>query len=280
MSYETERYHFTKLSNRGLAVLGCGYQKCHSGHCCGRRVNTDYSVTFVISGKGTYTVRNKTYEITRGQGFMITPDVPHSYTADTKEPWRYIYASFNGVDAKTIIESAGLSDEELIFSFPTDDGMMSILKAMHESGRTYKAKGYDILGYFLLAMSRLIAAENERKQNFSADHYVKLAQAFIEDHFSYNISVEDVADYVGIDRTHLYRLFIKNTGVSPSKFLTDIRLKKAVALMEYDNLSINEIAVSAGFYDLSHFSRIFHNIFGMSPGAYRKEKFKINKQES
>ena len=68
--------------------------------------------------------------------------------------------------------------------------------------------------------------------------------------------------------------------MSPSKFLTDIRLKKAVALMEYDNLSINEIAVSAGFYDLSHFSRIFHNIFGMSPGAYRKEKFKINKQES
>ena len=96
-----------------------------------------------------------------------------------------------------------------------------------------------------------------------------MALSYIDDHFSYDISVKDIADFVGIDRTYLYRLFKKHLGMSPSKLLTDVRLKRAISLMEYNQLSVNEIAVSAGFYDLSHFSKAFIAEFGMSPGKYR-----------
>ena len=103
-----------------------------------------------------------------------------------------------------------------------------------------------------------------------AEHYISLATSYIGDRFSYDISVNDIADYVGIDRSYLYRLFKNYLGTTPSEMLMDARMRRAVSLLEYEDLSVYEIAVSSGFYDLSHFSRAFAARYGMSPGKYRK----------
>ena len=118
MSYDTERYSMDKLSNQSLSVIECGLQICHSGHSSGRLVYQDYSAHFILEGKGTYSVNCKTYELSAGQGFLITPDIPNIYVADEKEPWKYIYATFKGIDATTLVHNAGLDDENVTFSFP------------------------------------------------------------------------------------------------------------------------------------------------------------------
>lgn len=275
MSYDTERYSMDKLSNQSLSVIECGLQICHSGHSSGRLVYQDYSAHFILEGKGTYSVNGKTYELKSGQGFLITPDVPNIYVADEKEPWKYIYATFKGIDATTLVHNAGLDEDDVIFSFPLTEEVVHYLKCMHAAGRDYLSKGYDVLGYFMLVMSNLVRDNSKKKQSsLSSGKYVKLACSYIEDHMAYDISIKDVADYVKIDRSHLYRLFIKYLGISPSKYLADIRMKRALDLMEYDMLSINEIALSAGFYDSAHFSRVFFAKFGMSPGKYKKLKEK------
>ncbi|MBQ8525366.1 MAG: AraC family transcriptional regulator [Clostridia bacterium] len=270
MSYETERYAFEKLSNQGLSVIECGLQICHSGHSSGKLVYPDYSAHFIIEGKGIYSVNGKNYELCRGQGFMITPDIPNIYIADEAEPWKYIYTSFNGPDAQILVHNAGLNDDIVVFDFPTDEETTGWLWNMHSSGKNRSSKGYDCLGYFLLVMSRLIGANSCQKVDASAEHYMNLALGYIENHFSYGISVGDVADFVGIDRTYLYRIFIEHLGISPSEHISNIRLARAVALMEYAHLTVNEIALSSGFYDLSHFTRVFHRRYGMAPGRYRQ----------
>ena len=275
MSYETERYNIDKLSNQSLSVVECGLQVCHGGHTCGELVYPDYSVTFILEGKGTYSVNGKSYELEAGQGFLIIPGVPNIYIADEKEPWKYIYAIFKGVDATTLIHNAGLDDINVVFSYPLTDDYIENLKNMHAAGRDYLSKGYDILGFFLVAMSHLVKSNSRKmKSDLSSGKYVKYACSYIENHMAYDLSVRDVADYVKLDRTHLYRLFKKHLGISPAKYLEDIRMKRVVDLMEYDSLSINQIALSSGFHDLSHFSKSFKKIFGMSPGKYRKERYK------
>ncbi len=277
MSYDTERYGFEKLSGQSLSIIECGLQLCHSGHSSGRLVYPDYSAHFILEGKGVYYVNGKSYELCRGQGFMITPDIPNVYTADECEPWKYIYATFKGPDAKSLVSSCGLDDDNVIFEFPTDDETVNQLKMMHHAGKDNSAKGYDALGYFLLVMSNIIREYNKSKpQQLSPTHYIRLALSYIDDHLSYNISVSDIAAYIGIDRTHLYRLFTEQIGVSPSKYLTEERLKRAVSLMKHEQLSINEIAISAGFYDLSHFSKVFAEKYGTTPGRYRKANIDTN----
>lgn len=271
MSYDTERYSMDMPSNRSLCVIECGLQICHSGHSSGRLVYPDYSAHFILEGKGTYSVNGKVYELCAGQGFMITPNIPNIYIADEKEPWKYIYATFKGIDAPALVHSSGLDDENVVFDFPLTQQVISNLKNMHAAGRDYLSKGYDILGYFLLAMSNLVKQNSEKKQcSLTSDRYVRLAMTYMEDRFTGDISVQDAADYVRIDRSHLYRLFKKHLGTSPSEYLMTIRLECAVKLMEYEGLSINEIALSSGFYDLSHFSRMFTSKYGVSPGKYQK----------
>lgn len=274
MSYDTERYSFEKLSNQNLSVIECGLQLCHSGHSSGRLIYPDYSFHFILEGKGIYYLGDKAYELEKGQGFLITPDVPNVYTADKIQPWKYIYATFKGPDASAIVKNCGLSEKNVIFSFDLNEGMISDLKHMHEAGKDRTAKGYDVLGYFFLVISRLVRdnSENNKLKENSPHDYIKTALSYIDDYSTHDISVRDIADYVKIDRTYLYSLFKKYIGVSPSEYLMKVRLKRAVSLMEYETLSLNDIAVSAGFYDLSHFSKAFIDSYGMTPGKYRKTK--------
>lgn len=271
MSYDTERYAFEKLSNQGLSVIECGLQICHSGHSSGKLVYPDYSAHFILEGKGIYYVNGKSYELSKGQGFMITPDIPNIYTADDVHPWKYIYMSFNGPDAEMLVRNAGLSERKVVFDFEIDEQMSNWLWSMHSAGKNRESKGYEAMGFFLLSMSRIISANAPKKESVSAQQYINLAVNYIDNHFSYGISVADVADFVGIDRTYLYRLFSEKLGISPSKYLTKTKLSRAIALMDYEDLSINEIAISSGFYDLSHFSRVFTAGYGVSPGEYRKK---------
>ena len=269
MSYKTERYDIKKLPNQSLAVTQCGLQICNSGHSFGPFLYNHYSAHFILSGKGTYVCGGKTYTLCAGQGFMIIPNMPNTYTADINEPWKYIYANFCGADDETLVHSAGLNEDNMIFEFELDDEMRHDLNMMHLSSKDQSALGYDVTGYFLLAMSRLVRANSQKNTNMnSPHHYVRRAISYIEDNYPYKISVESIAAYVGIDRTYLHRIFKKNLNISPAQFLISYRLERANAMMEHDNLTISEIAVSTGFFDAAHFTKAFSKKYGVSPGRY------------
>ena len=272
LSYKTDRYDIKKLPNQSLAVTQCGLQICNSGHSYGPFLYSHYSAHFILSGKGTYTCGGKTYSLCAGQGFMIIPDMPNTYTADIDEPWKYIYANFCGADDETLVHSAGLNEDNMIFEFDLTDDMLHDLTMMHSASKDQSARGYDVTGYFLLVMSRLVKANTQRNANTNLpQHYVRRAISYIEDNYPEKITVESIAAYVGIDRTGLYRIFKKNLNISPAQFLISYRLERAKAMMEHDNLTISEIAVSTGFFDAAHFTVAFSKKYGISPGRYHTE---------
>ena len=86
---------------------------------------------------------------------------------------------------------------------------------------------------------------------------------------SYPITVEDIASYVGLSRSHLFRSFEIVMQQSPKEYLTDFRMKQACYLLEHSNLSITAIANSVGFDNGLYFSKTFHKKKGLSPKEYR-----------
>ena len=102
--------------------------------------------------------------------------------------------------------------------------------------------------------------------------YVKRAKKFIEDNYSEPLSVNDIAQNLRLDRTYLYRLFMKHEGISPSEYLLSVRLKAAEKMLENDKLPIREAALNAGFFNISYFYKRFTEKYGVSPKQYRESK--------
>ncbi len=106
-------------------------------------------------------------------------------------------------------------------------------------------------------------------QNHS-EVYVKVATDFIKKNYSRKITIEEIADYVGINRKYLSSLFRKTLNVSPQDFLINYRINRACVLLAENLLSITHVAHSVGYDDSLLFSKMFKKRKGMSPTQYRK----------
>ena len=105
-------------------------------------------------------------------------------------------------------------------------------------------------------------------------------KSFLQANISYleaNISkdglaVENFARHLGMSRTAYYNRMKELTGLSPIEFIRQIRIKKALRLMDDGETSIMEVAYKTGFNDPKYFSRCFKAEMGMSPTAYLNAK--------
>jgi AraC-like DNA-binding protein len=85
------------------------------------------------------------------------------------------------------------------------------------------------------------------------------------------LSLEQIAAEFGLSVSHFSRAFRASTGLPPHQWLLRQRVKTAKQLMTIRDLPLSEIAISAGFANQSHFTRVFSTVVGVSPGAWRRE---------
>ena len=92
------------------------------------------------------------------------------------------------------------------------------------------------------------------------------------------LSVEMLADEVGISRVHFYRKMKDLTGQSPRDFIKSVRLQEAARLLASKKIDITGVAVATGFKTLSTFSTSFKEMYGKSPSEFMKSKADEHKQ--
>lgn len=100
---------------------------------------------------------------------------------------------------------------------------------------------------------------------------VKLKR-YIEEHIQdQNLSLEGLANEIGVSRAQLFRKMKALTGLTPNNFIKSVRLKFALQLLEEDKFQISEIAFLCGFKEPSYFSRCFKESYGCTPKEYLKD---------
>lgn len=97
---------------------------------------------------------------------------------------------------------------------------------------------------------------------------MKIVEEHIDD---LNFEVRDLQTKSGLGDTQLYRKIFALTGLSPSKFIRKLRLKRAAGLLEQSDQSVTEIALNSGFSNLSYFTKCFREHYGLKPSDYRKQ---------
>ena len=92
-----------------------------------------------------------------------------------------------------------------------------------------------------------------------------------------DLSVDRIADEVGISRVHLHRKMKELTGQTPHDFIRNIRLKQAAHLLANQSMNVTEVMYACGFNNAASFSTIFKKFYGLSPRDFMKEHTKEDK---
>ena len=117
---------------------------------------------------------------------------------------------------------------------------------------------------------------NDIKMKSPNEKLLERVMATINSHLDdSDLSVDMVADEVGISRVHLHRKMKELTGQTPHDFIRNIRLKQAANLLANQGMNVTEVMYACGFSNSASFSTVFKKFYGMSPRDYMKEHQKI-----
>lgn len=266
-------YKDTKKELVSLSVYNVGFQKCEPRYQWGPGVRDHYLIHHVISGKGYYQLNNTTYELHSGDTFLVYPQTEVIYYADASTPWEYAWVGFNGSDAAIILNATDFSKSHpIITSNPLTDSIKNHLLGIYDARGNGFMDSVEMTGRLYQTLALFMKNSSNSDQLNTAGSYVQTAIAFISANYSYPITIEDIAHYVGVSRSHLFRSFESTLSQSPKEYLTSFRIKQAGYLLEHSALSINAIANSVGFDNGLYFSKTFHKAKGISPREYRQQK--------
>lgn len=263
-------YKVTEKELVSLSVYNVGFQKCDALYQWGPGIRDHYLIHYIISGKGCYKVHGQTFLLHAGDTFLVYPNTEVLYCADEADPWEYAWVGFTGSDASMILNATDFTpDVPIIRDTPLGDNIRRQILHIYDARGNEFEHAVEMTGrlYTMLALF-MHGATRSGSQN-STHSYVQKGIEFISSNYSYAITVEDIADYVGVSRSHLFRSFETVLGQSPKEYLTDFRMKQACYLLEHSDLSITAIANSLGFDNSLYFSKTFHKQKGMSPKEYR-----------
>lgn len=102
---------------------------------------------------------------------------------------------------------------------------------------------------------------------------VQRARAYVQMHFSEPLSLNEVADTLGVNPAYLSSIFKSERGESYSKFILRLRMERAALLLQtYAAGKIGDIAAEVGYSSTKHFYSVFKDYFGMTPNEYRSRK--------
>jgi transcriptional regulator GlxA family with amidase domain len=127
---------------------------------------------------------------------------------------------------------------------------------------------------FGIAIVRQLAARQVAGTRSGLDGRIERAIQFIQENFRGRISVADMARAASLSTFHFSRRFSSAIGVSPHEYLIQHRLRQVQHLIrtEAGLRSLSDIAIEAGFSDLTHMARHFRRVFGKSPAQYLRQQ--------
>lgn len=94
---------------------------------------------------------------------------------------------------------------------------------------------------------------------------------YIDEHYSDNITINEIAESVSLSVSECLRCFHRTIGTTPIQYLRSLRIKKAAELLTNTDMKIVDVGIICGFQDMSYFAKTFRNIYGCTPSQYREK---------
>ena len=264
-------FHITSaLPLQTLRGIGMHHITSHDYHWDNRvRKNSYVLLQYTISGKGSFQTPDHTYPQHAGDLFLVQVPGDSQYSLpDDSECWDVLYLEFSSECLPLLyhihqscgpafhLETSSTLPEQMKQLYA--DAISNQLASVFDNSKAAYAFLLDLADYAL-------------EHPALSSPRVTLAKNYLDSHYyTTDLNLDEVADAVGLSKYHLCREFNHLYGISPGKYLANLRLQKSCALLlQSRQHTIAEIASMVGFSNDNYFCKVFRKAFGTTPTQYR-----------
>ena len=239
----------------GIVPLDCGYEKCVPNHAFGPAVRPYYLLHYVLEGAGTFLKNGTLHKVLPGDLFVICPEELTTYWANQENPWEYCWISFRAEGTPEFLKEPVIRQPQVrqIFEQIRDQ----------VQGEPEDGKIFTLLYEMLWRLSLDVPLKQDRQNT-----YALYAKTYLETAYMRQVSIQEIADTLHIDRRYLTILFRETYGKPPQAYLMQLRLEQARNFLN-QGFGVAEAASMSGFSDLSNFSRQYKRTFGICPSRQK-----------
>lgn len=226
-----------------------------------------YKLIYVYEGVCRAEIDGVSYTAKERESILVFPFC--SFSLQT-ENCHYVWLEFAGYTAAAMLGRIAFSQKQPVLGKIEMIGFEDLFNLPEEYDKPYSL--YRLGACVLLLLSYYI--EKFPSKTVETEGYVFRACRYIETHIcDRSFGVKDVVEALKIDRSHLYRLFKDETGVSVGQYITQCRMSRAENLLAKSDMSVKDVAYSVGYSDQMYFSRMFKKVNGRTPTAFREMLF-------
>lgn len=230
---------------------------------------------YCFKGSGYYIANGQKKVIEQDTLLFIPEDTPHIYASTEENPWSILWIHVKGSNLSAYFSyqehTISLIHVPLEKQSKIKNQFEDIFEVL-EQGLHFESLLYSyqvlahILGLFFLSPNyNKLSMKNSGLSINESIHYMIAS-------LDVNLTLDELANHSKLSPAHYSYLFKKHTGYSPINYFIRLKIQRACVHLDVTDRPINEIAELLGFKDPFYFSRLFHNIMGMSPSDYRKKQ--------
>lgn len=247
-------------------------------------------LVIVLSGSTVHVLENEEYGLNAGDVFVISDNMSHGYKNSQNFKFCNIMFDFNdfledissdiksfpGFQALFILEPQFRKEHKFKSKLQLDVICLGFVRnfleiIVTEYNNCTDGCRHAIKNYFLtltIFLSRQFGLTTNRGS--SRLLHIASAVSYINNNYLNQMHLDKISAICFLSTRQFVRIFKKSYGITPTDYIIKLRLAHACHLMESTDLSLSEIAMKSGFWDISFFSRQFKSKYGISPKEYRK----------
>lgn len=226
------------------------------------------AVLLIVSdGKGVATQADRRHTVTRGKGILVTGSTAVNVKADSIEPITLIYIKIGGDSVKQLVAMIEKRDSGSFLDFGNNGKIPdSARDLIMECSKPYSSD-YGLMLSFYDFINSIYEHYMEKKIP-TKNVYMTRAVEYIKQNYNKSLSVESIANMLGIERSYLSRLFRTYKNKSTQNYIIDYRMRQAKRMFEEEDMNVSQVCAAVGYTNIYCFSRIFKSRVGMPPKEY------------
>ena len=271
-----------------MAELWISTEKVYSGYMtvnsCGqqwlgdRDYNTirengrvDYSIQYILQGKGTCNFWGKNYPIPEGSLVLYFPGVRQHYSFKKEDNTQILWSHFSGTACDVLSHLP--ADKPVVLPVRDRKQFEYVFEKMivaHYNRLTVGEPLRDSYMPVLLALITQPTVTANREKTVRRNEQLEQVLSLMHLEFHKPINLRAYAAMCHLSEDRFIRSFKAYTGIPPYRYQLKIRIERAVEILENSSLSVAQCGEAVGFHDNAYFCRIFKKFTGHPPSFYCK----------